>query len=54
MVKQIAPSQTPTYKRVRKEIMEWVNDHSDLVVINDNWYCGMTNNPEIRKAAHKS
>ena len=48
----IAPSHTKTYNTVKREIENWVNLNS-VGIIWERWYCGITNNPKIRKTQHK-
>ncbi len=48
----LSPSKTPTYRKAKKEIEQWVSDNSILVINNKLWYCGITKNPKIRKAQH--
>lgn len=48
------PKKTVTYKTVTRQIEAWVKDHSTAVKDYTNWYVGVTNNPEARKAVHKS
>ncbi|MBI3517974.1 MAG: hypothetical protein HY062_01270 [Bacteroidetes bacterium] len=44
---------TETAKSIIKEIKKWVNQHSNLIVDYERWYCGITNHPPTRKAGHK-
>ena len=48
-----SPSSTKTYKKTKTEIEKWVNSHSVGGSVYSKWYCGITNNPNIRKASHK-
>ena len=45
-------SQTAQY--LIKEIKKWRNNHSLVIAKNENWYIGITNNPDARKKQHES
>lgn len=53
MLKQIAPSKTKTYIKVRKEIKEWMSENSTFVIDNSRWYVGITNDANRRKKEHQ-
>ena len=40
-------------KRDNFETYEWVDLHSIGNAVYGKWYCGITNNPSVRKAKHK-
>lgn len=52
--KIIAPSRSKTYIKTRAKILEWVKSNSTFFSDNSRWYCGITNNPNIRKAQHEA
>jgi len=52
-MKLTAPSKTKTYIRVRKEIKEWIEQNSILVIANSRWYVGITNDANRRKKEHE-
>ena len=45
---------TKTAKKIIKEIESHTFQNSTFFVVYENWYCGITNNPSVRKTAHKS
>lgn len=44
---------TDLAKRIIKEIENWIEINSILIVDYGRWYCGITNNPPTRKSAHR-
>jgi len=54
MKKQTAPLRTKTARLIIKEINNHIKKNSTLVVVYENWYCGITNNPDARKRVHKN
>lgn len=48
-----APSKTKTYRKVVKTIQDHVKQNSNVVIAYENWYIGITKNPEQRYSAHK-
>ena len=53
-MKKENPLKTKTAKKIIKEIELQVSENSTLYVEYSNWYCGITNNPTVRKSGHKS
>ncbi len=48
-----SPSQTSTYRKVRKEVNEWIDQNSFLQVDKSRWYVGITNDGNRRKKEHE-
>ena len=54
MASKKSPSKTKTYINARKEILDWVAEHSTLKSDYTRWYAGMTNKTNSRKSSHKN
>lgn len=40
--------------RIKREIRKWARKHSFLWINYSKWYVGITSNPNLRKAQHRS
>ncbi|MEI6574769.1 MAG: hypothetical protein WCO63_01170 [Bacteroidota bacterium] len=54
MEKSTPTKQTKEYRSAVAKINVWVKKNSSLLAIYENWYVGVTNNPNVRNKAHKN
>ena len=45
---------TKTAKKIINEIEQYTFENSTFYIVYPNWYCGITNNPNLRKNGHKT
>ena len=53
-MKKDNPLKTVTAKKIIKEIELYISENSTFFIKYENWYCGITNNPNTRKSGHKT